>query len=155
MKISSFILGAAAGAAAVWFLDPKEGARRRDQGIKYARQGAAEAQTKAQQVAGQAQGAAAQVKSDGGEDPAERLGDQGLRDKVESEIFRDADVDKGRVLVSVEDAIVYLRGELEPRQLRERLAHAARGVAGVRDVENMLHGPGEPAPMRQEPGVTG
>ena len=46
MAIPSFLLGAAAGAAAAWFLDPNDGARRRsvaqDKAMKYARKGAAE-----------------------------------------------------------------------------------------------------------------
>jgi osmotically-inducible protein OsmY len=152
------MFGAAAGAAAAWFLDPNDGTRRRnvarDKGLKFARKGAAEAQSKAQYAAGQAQGAVQQAT--GSDRPAadERLNDQGLQAKVESEIFRGVDVDKGGVVVSVEDAVVYLRGEVATPEAITQLGYAARGVEGVRDVQNMLHGPGQPAPMQQEPGYT-
>jgi len=158
MKISSFIFGAAAGAAAAWFLDPNDGARRRsiaqDKAGKYARKGAAEAQSKAQYAAGQAQGMVQQAGESDRSPAAERLNDQGLQAKVQSEIFRGVDVDQGRVSVSVEDGVVYLRGEVDSPDARSRLAEAARAVDGVQDVENMLHGPGEAAPMQQEPGYT-
>jgi len=123
--------------------------------LKYARKGAAEAQGKAQYAGGAVKGAAEQVRPTGErEDPGERLNDAGLQAKVESEVFRATDVDKGRVSVSVEDMVVYLRGELDSPEAISRLEDAARGVDGVRDVENLLHLPGEPAPTKQESGYT-
>jgi osmotically-inducible protein OsmY len=158
VRVSSFILGASAGAAAAWFLDPNDGARRRnvvrDKSLKFVRKGAAEAQSRAQYAAGQAQGAVQRATPSDRPEAGERLNDQGLKAKVESEIFRGIDVDTGRVAVSVEDAVVYLRGEVPSPEVISQLGDAARRVEGVRDVENMLHGPGEPAPMQQAPGHT-
>jgi osmotically-inducible protein OsmY len=156
LKPGSLIVGAAAGAAAAWFLDPNDGARRRnevrDKALKYARQGGDEAASKARYAAGQAKGAAVQaVPASGRGDPAERLNDPALARKVESEIFRGQDVPKGDVSINVEDGIVYLRGEVD-QGLIERLGEQATEVEGVRAVENLLHPPGTEAPAKQETG---
>ena len=147
------ILGAAAGFAAAWFLDPNDGARRRnvarDKALKYARQGKDEAVRRADYAAGQVKGAAVQKAPVGGRtDAAERLNDPALQAKVESEIFREPDAPKDRVSVNVENGVVYLRGELEDREGIERLRDAASKVEGVRSVESLLHTPGEPAPTK-------
>jgi osmotically-inducible protein OsmY len=147
------ILGAAAGFAAAWFLDPNDGARRRnvarDKALKYARQGKDEAVRKADYAAGQIKGAAVQRAPVGGrEDAGERLNDPALKDKVESEIFREPDAPKDKVSVNVENGVVYLRGELDDRDAIERLRDAAGKVEGVRSVESLLHTPGEPAPTK-------
>jgi osmotically-inducible protein OsmY len=139
----SFILGAAAGAAGAWFLDPNDGTRRRhitrDKALKYARRGKAEAARKADYAGGVAKGAAQQATPSSREPAAERLNDPALARKVESEIFRDADAPKGAVNVNVEDGTVYLRGQLDDRDAIERLGEAARKVDGVERVENLLH----------------
>jgi osmotically-inducible protein OsmY len=159
VAIPSFLLGAAAGAAAAWFLDPNEGARRRsvaqDKAMKYARKGADEAQAKAQYAGGAVKGAAAQAVPGGGrEDAGERLNDPALAAKVESEIFRDAEAPKGDVSVNVEDGVVYLRGQVDSPETIEQLERAAGAVEGVRGVENLLHLPGEPAPTKEQAGTT-
>jgi osmotically-inducible protein OsmY len=148
MRAATFLLGAAGGAAAAWFFDPNDGARRRngvrDKAFKYGRKTGAEAQRKADYAAGVAKGVAHEAVPTGDRAPAaERLNDPALARKVESEIFRDADAPKGAVSVNVEDGIVYLRGQLDDREAIERLARAAREVDGVRGVENLLHTPGE------------
>jgi len=147
------ILGAAAGFAAAWFLDPNDGARRRnvarDKALKYARQGKDEAVRRADYAAGQIKGVAVQKAPVGGrEDAAERLNDPALKDKVESEIFREPDAPKDKVSVNVEDGVVYLRGQLDDREAIERLRDAAGNVEGVRSVESLLHTPDEPAPTK-------
>jgi osmotically-inducible protein OsmY len=153
VSIKSFTLGAAAGAAAVWFLDPQSGARRRsvasDKAGKYARKTKAEATRKADYAAGVAKGATYQATGGGREDAAERLNDPALARKVESEIFRDADAPKGDVDVNVENGVVYLRGKVEDPQTAQRLAEAARKVDGVRGVESLLHEPEAPARAKE------
>lgn len=142
MSARSFVFGAAAGAAAVWFLDPDTGPRRRDlardKAMKYARQGAAEAERKASYAAGQAAGAVQQATPSDKPPAEERLNDPALARKVESEIFRAEDAPKGAVAVNVEDGVVFLRGEVADDATIRQLAEGAARVEGVRGVENLL-----------------
>jgi osmotically-inducible protein OsmY len=79
------------------------------------------------------------------DDPKD-LDDVTLARKVETEIFRDADAPKGQVNVEVLEAVVTLRGQVESPDLIGELEQATRKVTGVRDVENLLHTPDQPAP---------
>jgi hypothetical protein len=67
--------------------------------------------------------------------------DATLKAKVESEVFRDARVPKGKVDVNAEDGVVYLRGEVDSPDLVAELEKATRKVQGVREVQNLLHTP--------------
>jgi osmotically-inducible protein OsmY len=149
----NLLVGAVAGAAAAFFLDPNEGKRRRhvarDKAYKYLRRGSAEAARKTDYAAGVAKGVAYEATPGSGrEDAAERLNDPALARKVESEIFRGADAPKKDVLVNVEDGVVYLRGQVDQPETIDRLVEEARKVEGVRGVENLLHTPGTPAPTK-------
>lgn len=146
MRAMSLMVGAAAGAAAAWFLDPNDGTRRRhvtrDKALKVVRRGKDEAVRRADYAAGHAKGVVAEtMPGTSRPDAGERLNDPALARKVESEIFRDAEAPKGRVSVDVQDSIVYLRGELDDPSWIERLEQAAGSVEGVRGVENRLHTP--------------
>jgi len=143
------LFGAAAGFAAAWFLDPNDGTRRRhvlrDKAMKYARTGKAEAVRKADYAAGHVKGAASAATPSSREDASERLNDPALARKVESEVFRDEEIPKGNISVNAEYGVVYFRGEVPSREVMEALTERARGVDGVRAVENLTHVPGEPA----------
>jgi osmotically-inducible protein OsmY len=97
----------------------------------------------ARRAAGTARGAlhSATVKLRGG--PS--YDDITLVHRVESEIFRGPDAPKGHVNVNAADGVVELRGQVSQEQIAE-LGKAARRVAGVREVHNLLHVPGTPAP---------
>jgi osmotically-inducible protein OsmY len=144
-----FALAGAIGAALAYFFDPDNGRRRRsvtrDKAAKYFRQAGQQAQGAAAQAEGLKQ-KATHLK----EQPKEQPDDVTLARKVESEIFRDADVPKGQINVNVEDGVVYLRGELEQRDLIQDLESQARKVQGVLGVENLLHVAGEEAPAKPE-----
>lgn len=145
------ILGAGAGWAAAWFLDPNDGARRRnttrDKAMKYARRSSRQAARTATYAGHTVKGKATAVSPTTSRPPAgERLNDQGLAAKVESEVFRDPDSPKPKVSVNVEDGIAYLRGEVEDSSTIGALSEAASKVDGVSAVENLLHTPGQPAP---------
>jgi osmotically-inducible protein OsmY len=146
----TLLLGAAAGAAATYFLDPQSGAKRRatarDRGLSTAKQQAGGVVSKMDHAAGQAKGAMASAKpGPSDERKAEQLGDVALARKVESEIFRAADAPKGQVDVNAENGVVFLRGEVE-RDWIDRLGDEAQRVTGVTAVRNLLHAPGTPAP---------
>src|SRR3954466_14743273 len=107
-KSLSFLAGAAAGAAAAYFLDPQGGAQRRNEtrdkalaSVKSTAGGAGSATKHAAQTAKGKVAAAAP--SLGKSEPPD---DITLARKVESEIFRDADAPKGQVDVNAENGVV-------------------------------------------------
>jgi osmotically-inducible protein OsmY len=148
------LIGAAAGFAAAWFLDPNDGTRRRnvarDKTMKYARKGKDEAVRRADYAAGQVKGAASTATPGGREDASERLNDPALAQKVESEAFRDETIPKGNISVNAENGVIYLRGQVPSTDVMAELTARARAVDGVRAVENLTHLPGEPAPTKDD-----
>jgi osmotically-inducible protein OsmY len=144
-------LGAAIGAALTWFFDPQSGARRRntarDRVLAFFRQGGRKAGRAGRGVAAEAYGLkqkATHLKEREKPEPD----DVTLARKVESEIFRDAAAPKGKVNVNAEGGVVFLRGEVDDESMIKDLENAARKVQGVREVENLLHTAGKPAPQR-------
>ncbi|MBV8718329.1 MAG: BON domain-containing protein [Chloroflexi bacterium] len=81
--------------------------------------------------------------------PTEIPDDETLRQRVESQLFRDRHIPKGDMNISCEHGMVILRGELESTveiaQLEERVRH----MSGVRGVQNLLHPHGTPAPNKE------
>ncbi len=73
--------------------------------------------------------------------------DATLKDKVESELFRDEHEVKGAISVNAQEGVVQLRGELPSQDLIDALVDKTRQIHGVRDVESLLHLPGTEAPM--------
>lgn len=140
-----------AGATAVgfglaYFFDSNSGAGRRnelrDKLASKTRGGASTLAGSAQHVGAKAGGALAAAKSDTTIPP----NDQALTEKVKSELLGDPEVPKEKINVDVSDGIVALRGEVEDREVMQALDAKARQVAGVREVQNLLHLPGEPPP---------
>jgi len=125
------LFGAAAAGAVAWLAKNQETAKRY-----------------LDRYAGKAKGMAGSVPGVGRPPAEERLNDPALARKVESELFRDKDVPKGDINVSVEYGVVFLRGVLPDRELMDELVAKARRVDGVRGVENLTHLPSEPAPGR-------
>ena len=62
-----------------------------------------------------------------------------LARKVETELFRPADVQKGSISVNVNDGVVELRGELTDQKQIDELGDTAKKIDGVKDVRNLLH----------------
>ncbi len=73
--------------------------------------------------------------------------DATLKDKVESELFRDEHEVKGSISVNAQEGVVQLRGELPSQDLIDALVARTRQIHGVKDVESLLHLPGTEAPM--------
>jgi hypothetical protein len=144
-------IGAAIGAAIAYFFDPQNGRRRRhmtfDRTAGFFRGTGRRAGRVGRGVAAEAYGVkqkATHLK----EEPKD-FDDFTLARKVETELFRPADAPKGKIDVNVENGVVVLRGEAESPDMIDDLVGRARKVQGVRDVENLLHLPGTPAPMHQ------
>jgi osmotically-inducible protein OsmY len=146
-----FAFGAAMGAALAYFFDPENGKRRRsiarDRALAFFRRTGHQAGRAGQAAESQAYGMtqkAVHLK----EQPKEQPDDATLARKVETELFRDADVPKGDIDVNAENGVVYLRGEVADESLIDALEKSAKKIQGVRDVENFLHAPGTPAPTK-------
>ena len=69
-----------------------------------------------------------------------------LARKLETLLFRDPAVPKGKINIMVVDGIVELRGEADQPEMIRALERSAMDVAGVRGVENRLHLPNTPPP---------
>jgi hypothetical protein len=82
--------------------------------------------------------------------PKAGMDDRTLKNKVETELFRDADSPKGSVDVTVVDGVVELRGEVKRPEIKKGLESKARGIPEVRDVRNLVHLPKTPAPGRAD-----
>lgn len=73
-----------------------------------------------------------------------------LRDRVESEVFRDRDLPKGEINFDVENGIVTVRGAVDNAFQIATIEKAVFKVPGVVGVENLLHVSGTPAPNKAE-----
>ncbi len=150
MKALAFATAAALGALLAYFLDPQSGTRRRhvtrDRTLAFFRRGGRKTAQAGRVVAAEAYGVKQKV-THLREEPKE-FDDVTLARKVETEIFRDADVPKGQINVNAENGVVVLRGEVEQPDLIKDLEKKARKIQGVREVENLLHTPGTPAPTK-------
>ena len=147
-----FVIPGAVAAAVAFFFDPTSGRRRRallrDRGFAFFRRGARRTEDFGQAVAAQAT-AVTQKVTHLKEEEKPQPDDVTLARKVETELFRDEDVPKGNINVNAEFGKIVLRGEVEEPDMIKELEERARKVQGVRDVENLLHTPGTPAPMHE------
>ena len=141
-------LALAAGAALEFFLDPRSGKRRRhlvrDRATAAVRRQARKVDRRAHYEAGKIVGVAHAITHH--EHAIPELDDVSLVRKVESELFRDRRIPKGQISINADRGIVVLRGQVEDPHQIQRIERDVRDVAGVRDVENLLHPPGVPAP---------
>jgi osmotically-inducible protein OsmY len=127
--LKKLLFGAAAAGAVAWLAKNKDTAK-----------------AYAERYGGELKSAATTVTPGAGRAPAEeRLNDPALARKVESEVFRDDSLPKGSISVNAEYGVVYFRGEVPSQEVMEELTKRARGIDGVRAVENLTHLPGEPA----------
>jgi osmotically-inducible protein OsmY len=139
------------GAGLTYFLDPQQGRRRRamarDRIAGFFRRRAREGERLGRSASAQAEGLVQKAKHLQ-EEPKPQPDDVTLTRKVETEIFRDAEVPKGQINVNAENGKIYLRGEVDKPELIKDLEKRARKVQGVAEVENLLHLPGTEAPSR-------
>jgi osmotically-inducible protein OsmY len=74
--------------------------------------------------------------------------DETLRQRVESQLFRDRHVPKGDMNINCEHGTVILRGEVDSFSESADLEERVRRIPGVRGVQNLLHPHGTPAPNK-------
>ncbi len=145
------LYGTGLGTLLAYFFDPRSGKRRRnmtrDRALALFRRGGRRAEQAGRAVAAEAHGVSQKVQHRS-EEPKE-FDDVTLARKVETELFRGADIPKGQINVNAENGVIVLRGEAENQEMITDLVEKARSIQGVRDVENLLHLPGTEAPMHQ------
>ena len=142
-------LSAAAAAVVTFFLDPDRGRGRRSQTIDRIGGLLRGAGRKARRVGRGARAETAgmvEAAQHVGADAGEPENDAVLAHKVESELFRDPAIPKGRMNINAENGVVVLRGTADSQAQIEDITNRVRAISGVRDVQNLLHLPDEPAP---------
>jgi osmotically-inducible protein OsmY len=143
---------AALAAAATYFFDPQNGKRRRnmarDRTAALFRRLGRRGERAGRAVAAEATGLAAKAQHLQ-EEEKPQPDDVTLARKVESELFRDEEVPKGRINVNAENGKIVIRGEVDRPEMISELEERVRKVQGVQGVENLLHVPGTPAPTHE------
>ena len=74
-----------------------------------------------------------------------QLDDVTITRKVETVLFRDESVDKGKISVNTANGVVSLRGEAKTPEQIKQLEAKAQAIPEVKEVENLLHLPKTPA----------
>jgi BON domain len=142
-------VAAAIGALFQYFTDPGAGRRRRhtvrDRTVSRLRRTERRTARRARRAESHAVGVVKRTLNSR-RGPAGPLDDTTLAHKVESELFRRADMPRCQIAINAENGVVFLRGEVEREEDIARVVAAARRLDGVRSVENLLHLPGTPAP---------
>jgi hypothetical protein len=152
----ALVIGGMIGGLLAFFLDPQRGATRRrqlaDRANSTLRSGNRELNRLSRKV-----GAGTYRFSQKLTHPRpanEIVDDITLKDRVESLLYRDPEIPKGRFNIDVAGGIVKLRGRLErPDQIRY-IERAVRRIPGVLGVENWLHPEESPAPEKTTRQVT-
>ena len=149
----SVITGAIAGAAVVYLFDPERGRARRALLLDWSRARFRRGVRAVNQLGARTSTTAAafpqrmvQLRT-AGPKPADDLT---LRDRVESEVFRNPDLPKGRINFDVESSVVTVRGQVDNAYQIANVEKAVLKVPGVAGVENLLHVAGTPAPNKAE-----
>jgi hypothetical protein len=150
IAVGAAACGMTLGALLAYFLDPRAGRRRRhtarDRAMSRVRRGERRAALRARRAESHAVGIARRTLNAARPRHREPFDDITLARKVESELYRRARVPKGHISINAEDGLVFLRGVMDREEDIERIEVATRQIEGVRDVENLIHLPGTPAP---------
>lgn len=67
-----------------------------------------------------------------------RRSDESIREDVCEALYRSHEVDASGIDVDVKESCVYLRGEVEDRQMKREAEAAVEHISGVDDVQNLL-----------------
>lgn len=141
-------IGAALGAAAAYLADPDRGNARRAELAQRATAARNDLQEQVvdrgrdatQRAVGAAIDAVPEVT-----DPS----DAKLLERVRSQAIGHADADTSRIVTTARDGgVIEVRGELDTDTDRRDLLRAVADVDGVREVVDLTHLPGQPAPTR-------
>jgi hypothetical protein len=143
--VRSALAATGVGAALSYFLDPDQGKRRRHTArdrVGGAFRSLRRRGERSARAAGAHAHGAKQRLTHLTEEPKPQPNDATLARKVETEIFRDATVPKGKINVNAERGVVVLRGEASTPEQIKWLVKQAGQVQGVRQVESQLRSEG-------------
>ncbi len=147
-----WIFATGLGASLAYFFDPDRGARRRniarDKFGSWMRKLGLRSARISKHAAGHVEGVVMETVPHRRDNP--NPDDVTLKDRVESELFRDAKVPKGQLNVNVAQGAVELRGQLESQQMIDDIVARVQGIPDVKSIHNYLHTPGTPAPNKEE-----
>jgi osmotically-inducible protein OsmY len=158
MHLRAFVKGAALGAAAAYLFDPDSGdgrrARLRDQAGALVRQGRERADELSRHAGNVVEGKLHELS--GTTDLDRPMDDATIADRIRSEVLgRRGDLKADGVVVNVENGKAQLRGAAPSSETIEDIVDRTRAVAGVLDVENLMHLPDAPAPNKKAARSTG
>jgi hypothetical protein len=141
---------AAIGAAIAYFVDPDRGrarrARTRDQLAGAVRRSGRRAERLGRRVGADLYGVTQKVQHPRTEQ--KDYTDETLAEKVKTDLYRDPEIDRNKVLVNVENGVVVLRGEAQSPDQIKSLKRLVLGISGVEGVESLLRLPKTPAPNK-------
>ena len=148
----SVMAGALGGVALFYFMDPQQGAARRAQATAQVAAGLRRLSGNLGQLGSRAGSNASGLSQKmihlrSGGSPVDDLT---LRDRVESEIFRDPSLPKGKLNFDVESGVVTIRGQVDNAYEIASIEKSVLKVHGVNGVENLMHLDGTPAPNKIE-----
>jgi gas vesicle protein len=150
-RIGAGIAIGAAGAAAAFFLDPVSGKRRRrvakDWTVARFRDLSQQGGRVGRSIAARSAGTIQSIRHR--RDAGLPENDQVLAHKVQSELFQKIDLSSGQIVINAEEGLVILRGQVEQADDIAAIEMQVRRIEGVRDVSNLLHLPGQPAPTQR------
>jgi BON domain len=140
-----FVIGGAIGGMLVYFLEPKKGPQRR-QKVNMPQN------FTPPRVPGSVTEVVSVVKEKvrTGTPDNSNPDDNTLRDRIESEIFRDDKTSRENININVVEGVVEIRGEQPSQADIDGLVKKIRAISNVKHVHSYLHLPGTPAPNKAE-----
>jgi hypothetical protein len=144
-----FLAGVVVGATAMYFLDPVKGRSRRavrsDRWRSRARIAERRAEQRARDAANRQAGERARARGAGQFHPVD---DRSVELHLH-QVLAELDVPTADVTVEAIEGLVRVRGQVASMSEHEQVITAIREARGVRDVESLLHLPGESAPNKE------
>lgn len=139
--------GAAIGATASYLLDPDRGQARRveleQQAGRLARESAESARQSLEDRTQRAVGAVHEATPE-----VEEPSDAVVLERVRSDAIGPSAARNSGIVTTIADGVVAVRGQVESDPQRRDLFDRILAVDGVRDIEDLTHLPGDPAPTR-------
>jgi hypothetical protein len=143
-------VAAVGGATIAYFFDPDRGRARRAQTLDRlagtARKTADSAGRVGRKLSSDASGWTGRLTAIPARRNREPLDDATLAHKVETELFRDADLPKGDININAENGVIVVRGQVPTWDVATQIESRVRKIDGVKEVQNLLHEPTQPAP---------